>query len=73
MTYEIPMTVKEWFDAYFCSNFEDFKVFTGGIIYMIEKSGQMTLIFIEALEDLTKYYNKNVVQVDGCNRLIFKE
>ena len=63
---ELPLayTLEELFDRGFNSDFNKFKEVTGGIIYGTEKSGQLFMIFIDTVDDLSTYYDKTLLAVN---------
>ena len=64
MNIELPISLNDLFNRYLNSDFNNFKNYTGGIVYMVEKSGQLTMLFMETLDDLSRYSDKCVIQIN---------
>lgn len=60
----LAQTLEELFDRGFESNFYKFKETTGGIIYKQEKSGQLCMIFIDDVEELSEYYQNELIGIN---------
>lgn len=63
-------TLRDWVDEEFDSDFKKFKDATGGVIYGINPYHQMHIIFVDHIDELTEYYDWEVlgVSADDSNR-----
>ena len=59
----LAQTLGELFDRDFDSDFNKFKEITGGIIYGSGENGQLSMIFIDNVEELGEYYQNKLVEV----------
>lgn len=60
----LAQTLEELFDRGFESDFYKFKEVTGGIIYREEKSGQLSMIFIDDVDELGEYYQNELIGIN---------
>ena len=63
-------TLRDWVNEEVDSDFTKFKDATGGVIYGINSSYQMYIIFVDNIDELTEYYDWEVlgVSIDDSNR-----
>jgi hypothetical protein len=63
---EVPLaqTLEELFDRGFESDFYKFKETTGGIIYEVQKSSQLCMVFIDNVEELGEYYQNKLIGIN---------
>lgn len=63
-------TLRDWVDEEFDSDFKKFNDATGGVIYGINPHHQMYIIFVDHIDELTEYYDWEVlgVSIDDSNR-----
>lgn len=63
---ELPYcnTLEELFDRGFNSDFNKFKETIGGIMYGVNDSGQMYMIFVDTVDDLCNYYDCTLLSVN---------
>lgn len=59
----LAQTLEELFDRGFDSDFNKFKEITGGIIYGLGESGQLSMIFIDNVDELGEYYQNELFSV----------
>ena len=60
----VSQTLGELLNRKFNNDFNLFKEFTGGLIYGIEETEQMSMLFIDTIEDIHTY---NKCQILGVN------
>ena len=61
----LAQTLEELFDRGFESDFNKFKEITGGIIYGSDENGQLSMIFIDNVDELGEYYQNELLSVDN--------
>lgn len=61
----LAQTLEELFDRGFESDFNRFKEVTGGIIYGSGESGQLSMIFIDNVDELGYYYQNELLSVNN--------
>lgn len=57
------ITLEEIYDRELHSDFNKFIEITGGIIYNVEPSGQMCMIYIDDTDTLSQYFDYDVIQI----------
>ena len=64
---DLPLakTLEELFDRGFESDFNKFKEITGGIVYGSDENGQLSMIFIDNVDELGEYYQNELLSVDN--------
>lgn len=58
-------TLEELFDRGFESDFNKFEQITGGVIYGSDEDGQLSMIFIDNVDELGKYYQNELLSVNN--------
>ena len=66
MIEKIGRTLEELYDTYI-KDFSKFLQLTSGVIFEEENGGQLKMIFIEDPDDLSKYYEYTITQLDEDN------
>ena len=61
----LAQTLEELFDRGFESDFNKFKEITGGIVYDSDENGQLSMIFIDNVDELGEYYQNELLSVDN--------
>ena len=61
----LAQTLEELFDRGFDSDFNKFKEITGGIIYGSGENGQLSMMFIDNVDELGEYYQNELLSVNN--------
>lgn len=61
--FPICYTLEELYDRGFNSDFNKFTQITGGIIYGVEESGQMSMIYVDDTDTLNMYFDKPLLLI----------
>ena len=61
--FPICYTLEELYDRGFNSDFNKFTQITGGIIYGVEESGQMSMIYADDTDTLNMYFDKPLLSI----------